>query len=178
MSQMLEDFHEEAASGAAGAWDPGPFDKTIRSCAWRELLRLLMLLYMQWPHLQRCSIPEAPVTRMPLPTTSSDQLNLPDKATGTVSTDYVVLSGVLTRHSERKNATITIKTKKIVNVLILYLYYFPVIFRLPEFGLQRNHFFRDFSKLKFYRPELPFYNFFVQGKHVLKSLSSKLQELG
>lgn len=50
--------------------------------------------------------------RMPLPTTSSDKLNLPDKATGNISADYVVLSGVLTKHSEQKNATITVtKTK-------------------------------------------------------------------
>src|SRR5690606_25580977 len=64
-----------------------------------------------------------------------------------------------------KNATRTINIKKTVNVLIdSFFNYFVVIFLLPEFGLQRNHFFRDFSKLKFYRLEWPFYNSFVECK--------------
>src|SRR5690606_22110164 len=74
-----------------------------------------------------------------------------------------------------KNATMIINAKKIVKVLILYLYYYPVISLLPEFGLQRNHFFRDFSKLKFYMPGWLFCSSFVPGKPLLKSLSSKLQ---
>ena len=55
-----------------------------------------------------------------------------------------------------------IKTKNIVNVLIFLLYL--SIFRLLEFGLQRNHFFRDISKLKFYMLELLFYSSFAADR--------------
>src|SRR5690606_35901615 len=75
-----------------------------------------------------------------------------------------------------KNATMIINAKKIVKVLILYLYYYPVISLLPEFGLQRNHFFRDFSKLKFYMPVWLFCSSFARGKPLPKFLSSRLQE--
>ena len=61
-----------------------------------------------------------------------------------------------------KNATITIRTKNIVNVLIIIVFLSGFLF--PEFGLQRNYFFRDFSKLIFYMLELLSYNFSALSK--------------
>lgn len=69
-----------------------------------------------------------------------------------------------------KKHTMVIKTRKTENVFIT-IYYFVVKALSPKFGLQRNYFFPDISKLKFHTPEWLSDTCVAPSKHGPKSRS-------